>query len=60
MTLKNRIQFSPMVSGHAETLTGASNPDLVEFLGAQARSGAALVTIGSSPIDFDRAQDTRG
>ena len=57
MTLKNRVQFSPIVSGHAETVTGASNNDLVEFLGAQARSGAGLVTIGSSPIDFDRARD---
>jgi 2,4-dienoyl-CoA reductase-like NADH-dependent reductase (Old Yellow Enzyme family)/thioredoxin reductase len=60
MTLKNRIQFSPIVSGHAKTLTGASNPDLVEFLGAQARSGAGLVTIGSTPIDFDRARDYYG
>ncbi len=60
MTLKNRIQFSPIVSGHAETVSGASNPDLVEFLGAQARSGAALVTIGSTPIDFDRARDFYG
>ncbi|OFW57603.1 MAG: hypothetical protein A2133_03485 [Actinobacteria bacterium RBG_16_64_13] len=60
MTLKNRIQFSPIVSGHAETLTGASSNDLVEFLGAQARSGVGLVTIGSSPIDFDRARDFYG
>jgi len=60
MTLKNRIQFSPVVSGHAETVSGASNPDLVEFLGAQARSGAGLVTIGSTPIDFDRARDFYG
>jgi 2,4-dienoyl-CoA reductase-like NADH-dependent reductase (Old Yellow Enzyme family)/thioredoxin reductase len=60
MTLKNRVQFSPLVSGHAETVTGASNPELVEFLGAQARSGVGLVTIGSSPIDFDRARDYFG
>jgi 2,4-dienoyl-CoA reductase-like NADH-dependent reductase (Old Yellow Enzyme family)/thioredoxin reductase len=60
MTLKNRIQFSPIVSGHAETMSGASNSDLVEFLGAQSRSGAALVTIGSTPIDFDRARDFYG
>jgi 2,4-dienoyl-CoA reductase-like NADH-dependent reductase (Old Yellow Enzyme family) len=60
MTLKNRIQFSPVVSGHAETVTGASNYELVEFVGAQARSGAGLVTIGSSPIDFDRARDYYG
>ena len=47
MTLKNRLQFSPLVSGHAETVTGASNPELVEFIGAQARSGVGLVTVGS-------------
>ena len=60
MTLKNRLQFSPLVSGHAETVTGASNPELVEFIGAQARSGVGLVTVGSSPIDFDRARDYFG
>jgi 2,4-dienoyl-CoA reductase-like NADH-dependent reductase (Old Yellow Enzyme family)/thioredoxin reductase len=60
MVLKNRIQFSPMVSGHAETVTGASSADLVEYLGAQARSGVGLVTIGASPIDFDRARDFYG
>ncbi|MBN1630809.1 MAG: FAD-dependent oxidoreductase [Thermoleophilia bacterium] len=60
LTLKNRLQFSPIVSGHADALTGASNPELVEFVGAQARSGVGLVTIGSSPIDFDRARDFYG
>jgi 2,4-dienoyl-CoA reductase-like NADH-dependent reductase (Old Yellow Enzyme family)/thioredoxin reductase len=60
MTLKNRIQYAPVVSNHAETLTGAFTNDLLAFVGAQARSGAALVTIGSSPIDFDRARDFYG
>jgi 2,4-dienoyl-CoA reductase-like NADH-dependent reductase (Old Yellow Enzyme family)/thioredoxin reductase len=60
MTLKNRIQFSPIVSRHAESFTGACTADLVEFVGAQARSGVGLVTIGSSPIDFDRARDFYG
>ena len=57
MTIKNRVQFAPVVSNHAETVSGAVTHDLIEFLGAQARSGAGLVTIGSSPIDFDRARD---
>ncbi len=60
MTLKNRIQFSPIVSRHADAYTGTSTNDLVEFVGAQARSGVGLVTIGSSPIDFDRARDFYG
>jgi 2,4-dienoyl-CoA reductase-like NADH-dependent reductase (Old Yellow Enzyme family) len=60
MTLKNRIQYSPLVSNHADTLSGASNNDLLAFVGAQARSGVGLVTIGSTPIDFDRARDFYG
>lgn len=60
MTLKNRMQYAPVVSNHAETLTGGFTHDLLAFVGAQARSGAALVTIGSSPIDFDRARDFYG
>ena len=60
ITLKNRIQFSPIVSRHADPYTGTCTNDLVEFLGAQARSGAGLVTIGSSPIDYDRARDFYG
>lgn len=57
MMIKNRIQFAPLVSNHAETVTGAVTHDLLAFVGTQARSGAGLVTIGSSPIDFDRARD---
>ena len=60
LTIKNRIQYAPVVSNHAETLTGAFTHDLLAFVGAQARSGAGLVTIGSSPIDFDRARDFYG
>ena len=60
MTLKNRVQYAPVVSNHAETLSGAFNHDLLEFVSAQARSGVGLVTIGSSPIDFDRARDFYG
>lgn len=60
VTLKNRIQFSPIVSRHADPYTGTCTTELVEFLGAQARSGVGLVTIGSSPIDFDRARDFYG
>ena len=60
MTVKNRIQFSPVVSAHAHALTGAINTDLIEFVGAQARSGAAIVTIGATPVDYDRARDFYG
>jgi 2,4-dienoyl-CoA reductase-like NADH-dependent reductase (Old Yellow Enzyme family)/NADPH-dependent 2,4-dienoyl-CoA reductase/sulfur reductase-like enzyme len=60
MKVKNRIQFSPMVSAHADTQTGTCTPDLVEWVGAQARGGAGIVTIGSTPVDFDRGRDFYG
>jgi len=60
MTVKNRIQFSPVVSAHAHALSGEINVDLIEFVGAQARSGAGIVTIGATPVDYDRARDFYG
>jgi pyruvate/2-oxoglutarate dehydrogenase complex dihydrolipoamide dehydrogenase (E3) component len=42
LIVKNRIQFSPVVSAHAHPFTGEVNADLIEFVGAQARSGAGL------------------
>ncbi len=60
MIVKNRIQFSPAVSSHAHPFTGDINTDLIEFVGAQARSGAGIVTIGATPVDYDRARDFYG
>jgi 2,4-dienoyl-CoA reductase-like NADH-dependent reductase (Old Yellow Enzyme family)/thioredoxin reductase len=60
MTLKNRIQYSPIVSNHADYVTGRVTNELLEFVGTQAKSGAGLVTIGSTPIDFDRGRDFYG
>jgi 2,4-dienoyl-CoA reductase-like NADH-dependent reductase (Old Yellow Enzyme family)/thioredoxin reductase len=57
MTLKNRIQWSPIVSNHCGVEDGFVTPEMLEFTGSQARSGAALITIGSTPIDFDRGRD---
>lgn len=59
-TLKNRIQFSPMVSAHATARDGDVTDGLIEFIGMQAKTGAELVTIGSTPIDFDRSRDFMG
>ena len=58
--LKNRIQFSPVVSSHAHPETGDVTEGLIAWVGAQARSGASLVTIGSTPVDFDRGRDFLG
>ncbi len=57
MHMKNRIQFSPIVTNHAGYVSGDVTNELFEFYRAQALTGAALVTVGSTPIDFDRARD---
>lgn len=58
--LKNRLVFSPVVSGHAGVVDGQVTEALVQFLGAQARSGVGMVTIGASPVDQGRARDFFG
>ena len=60
LTLKNRIQFAPMVSAHADAETGRVTQDLIDYIGGQARTGAALITIGSTPVDFARGRDYMG
>lgn len=57
MTMKNRIQYSPIVSNHADVESGRVNHELLEFVSTQAQTGAALVTIGSTPVDFDHGRD---
>lgn len=58
--MKNRLVFSPVVSGHAGVVDGQVTEALVQFLGAQARSGVGMVTIGASPVDQGRARDFFG
>lgn len=60
LELKNRLIFSPVVSGHAGVVDGQVTEALVQFLGAQARSGVGMVTIGASPVDQGRARDFFG
>lgn len=55
--LKNRIVFAPIVPAMAQAGTGEVTDALVAFIAAQARSGVSLVTVGSTPVDFDRARD---
>ncbi len=57
MTVKNRIQFSPIVSNHAGYRDGKLGNELFEFAMGQARTGCGLVTIGSTPVDFDEGRD---
>ncbi|NLL51543.1 MAG: FAD-dependent oxidoreductase [Peptococcaceae bacterium] len=59
LTLKNRIQFSPMVCCLSNA-AGEVTTEFVEFLGMQARTGAGLVTIGATPVDNDTGADAYG
>ncbi|MDR0350408.1 MAG: NADH:flavin oxidoreductase, partial [Coriobacteriales bacterium] len=60
MELKNRLVFSPVVSGHATIREGEVTDNLLDFIGACARTGVARVGIGATPVDFGRARDFFG
>lgn len=60
MELKNRLTFSPVVSGHATIRDGEVTDNLVDFIGACARTGVSRVGIGATPVDFGRARDFFG
>ena len=60
MTLKNRIQYSPIVTNHADYLSGSVTPSLLEFIGTQAKTGVGLVTIGSTPVNAVEGKDYFG
>ena len=60
MRLKNRIQYSPMVTNHADYKTGKVTSELFEFISGQAKTGAGLVTMGSSPVNFREGRDFYG
>ena len=57
--LKNRIQFPPMVCC-LSSANGEVTQEYVDFIEMQARTGAALVTIGATPADNQTGQDFRG
>jgi len=60
MRLKNRIQYSPIVTNHAGYKSGEVTPQLLEFVSGQAKTGVGLVTIGSTPVNFKEARDFFG
>lgn len=59
VTLKNRIQFPPMVCCLSNA-AGEVTQEYVDFIEMQAKTGAALVTIGATPVDNATGQDFRG
>ncbi len=60
MHMKNRIQFSPIVTNHAEFESGRVTDALLEFVSTQAQTGCGLITIGSTPVDFEHGRDFYG
>lgn len=60
LELKNRLIFSPVVSGHAGVVDGQVTEALVQFIGAQARTGVGMVTIGASPVNPNLGRDFFG
>jgi len=59
MEVKNRVQFSPMVSS-LSTPTGAVSPELLGYIKYQAQSGVGVITIGSTPINHTNGVDFFG
>ena len=59
MTVKNRIQFSPMVSS-LSTPTGGVSSELLGYVKMQAKTGVGVITIGSTPIDHINGVDFFG
>lgn len=59
MTVKNRIQFSPMVSS-LSTPSGGVSSELLGYVKSQARTGVGVITIGSTPIDHINGVDFFG
>lgn len=57
--LKNRIIFSPMVSDYT-TANGEPTQGYIDFVEEQAKTGAALITLGATPVNWDTAPDYPG
>ncbi|MCF0120370.1 MAG: FAD-dependent oxidoreductase [Oscillospiraceae bacterium] len=60
MHMKNRIQYSPIVTNHCDFETGRVTHEMLDFAATQAQTGCGLVTIGSTPVDFDHGRDFYG
>jgi 2,4-dienoyl-CoA reductase-like NADH-dependent reductase (Old Yellow Enzyme family)/thioredoxin reductase len=56
ITLKNRIYFSPLVCNMV-TANGEVTREYVDWVDMQARTGAAVVTLGATPVDLSCAAD---
>jgi 2,4-dienoyl-CoA reductase-like NADH-dependent reductase (Old Yellow Enzyme family)/thioredoxin reductase len=59
LTLKNRIQFSPMVT-NMTSVDGEVSSDYVDFVERQAKTGVALITLGATPVCRESGIDYLG
>ncbi len=55
-TLKNRIEFSPMVCDFT-SCTGEANEMYIDFVEQQASTGVALIHLGATPVDLIAGAD---
>jgi 2,4-dienoyl-CoA reductase-like NADH-dependent reductase (Old Yellow Enzyme family)/thioredoxin reductase len=55
-TLKNRFEFSPMVSDFTNSL-GEPTQGYVDFVESQAESGVALIHLGATPVCWETGAD---
>jgi 2,4-dienoyl-CoA reductase-like NADH-dependent reductase (Old Yellow Enzyme family)/thioredoxin reductase len=55
-TLKNRIEFAPMVCDFTDS-QGEATQRYIDFVEAQAATGVALIHLGATPVNWDTAPD---
>ena len=55
-TYKNRVEFSPMVCDMTNSL-GEPLEGYIDFIEKQAESGAAVIHIGATPVNWETAPD---
>ena len=56
VTLKNRIEFAPMVCDFTNSI-GEATQRYVDFVEEQAASGVALIHLGATPVDWATGAD---
>lgn len=55
-TLKNRIEFAPMVCDFTDS-SGEATQRYIDFVEMQAAAGVALIHLGATPVNWDTAPD---
>jgi 2,4-dienoyl-CoA reductase-like NADH-dependent reductase (Old Yellow Enzyme family)/thioredoxin reductase len=55
-TLKNRIEFAPMVCDFTDS-HGEATQRYIDFVESQAATGVALIHLGATPVNWDTAPD---